>query len=320
MRTLRFGRTGVQVPAISLGTWGYSGPTTNDGVSVGWIGHDDAAALAALEAAYAAGITHWDTADAYGEGRSEQLIGRAWATVPRAGIFLATKFGYRRGPTGRPYDPAFMRSQLEASLTNLRTEVIDLYYLHHCDFGPHDEHLAGAVETARRFREEGKIRFLGLSDWEASRIVHHLDAVDPDVVQPLRNVIDDDFEASGLAAQVAARDLGVAFFSPLRHGLLLGKYEEPQHFPEGDFRRNVPGFADPEAIARLRRARAAVADRFPHHPEPVLHALTGALFPGHPTATVLLGQRNPQQVAAAATLGAALSEADLAWVRALYRG
>ncbi len=320
MRTLRFGRTNAIVPAISLGTWGYSGPTTNDGVSVGWIGHDDSAAKAALHAAHAAGITHWDTADAYGEGRSEQLIGSAWPAVPRQDIFLATKFGYRQGPAGHPYDPVYMRSQLEASLRNLRTDVIDLYYLHHCDFGPNDEHLGPAVETARRFRDEGKIRFLGLSDWDASRIVRFLDQVDPDAVQPFRNVIDDDYEPSGLAAAVAARDLGVAFFSPLRHGLLLGKYTEPQNFPEGDFRRNVPEFTDAAVIERMQQARAAVTARFAAHPEPVLHALTGALLPGNPTATILLGQRNPQQVAAAATLGEPLSEADAAWVRGLYRG
>lgn len=87
----------------------------------------------------------------------------------------------------------------------------------------------------------------------------------------------------------------------------------------GDFRRNVPELTDPAVIARMRRARAEVTARFAAHPEPVLHALTGALFPGNPSATILLGQRNPQQVAAAATLGAPLSASDAAWVHALYR-
>lgn len=320
MRKIRFGRTNVEVSAIGLGTWGYSGPNTNEGVSVGWTGHDDREAKEALVAAHAAGITHWDTADAYGNGQSERLIGEAWASVPREEIFLATKFGYVQGPARHPYDPAFMRSQCEASLRNLRTEMIDLYYLHHCDFGPRDEYLDPAVETARRFQEEGKIRFLGLSDWDGSRIVRFLDRIAPDAVQPFRNVIDDDYESSGLRAQVEARDLGVAFFSPLRHGLLLGKYTEPRRFPEGDFRRNVPGFEDPEVIARMQRARTAMTGRFASHPEPVLHALTGALLAGSPNATVLLGQRNPRQVAAAATLGDPLSEADAAWVRAVYRG
>jgi len=247
------------------------------------------------------------------------LIGEAWPKVPRGEIFLATKHGYVKGPAGRPYEATFMRRQLEASLRNLRTEIVDLYYLHHCDFGPADETLDEAIATARSFRDEGKVRFLGLSDWDASRIVRFLPWVDPDVVQPFRNVVDDDYEASGLASLVAERDLGVAFFSPLRHGLLLGKYTEPQHFGEGDFRGGVPGFEDPTVLAALRRARQSMLDRFPDHPEPVLHALTGALLTGNPTATVLLGQRNPRQTAAAATLGAPLDADQAVWVRGIYR-
>src|SRR5437868_8838865 len=79
MRTLRFGRTNAQVPAISLGTWGHGGPNTSDGVSVGWTGHDDRLAKEALIEAWRRGITHWDTADAYGRGHAEQLIGEVFA-------------------------------------------------------------------------------------------------------------------------------------------------------------------------------------------------------------------------------------------------
>ncbi len=188
MRTIRLGRTNVQVPAISLGTWGQGGPNTNEGVSVGWTGHDDALAKEALIAAYRAGITHWDTADGYGAGHAEQLIGEVLKRdVPRKDLFIATKFGYVKGPSRQHYDPAFMRAQCEASLRNMGIETIDLYYLHHCDFG---ERFEDALATARSFRDEGKIRFIGLSDWEAPKIMKYLERVDPDVVQPYRNVID----------------------------------------------------------------------------------------------------------------------------------
>jgi aryl-alcohol dehydrogenase-like predicted oxidoreductase len=94
-RRIRLGRTGVAVPAISLGTWGHGGPNvTESGVSVGWTGHDDGKAREALIAAYRAGITHWDTADAYGGGHAERLIGDVWNQVPREQIFLASKFGW----------------------------------------------------------------------------------------------------------------------------------------------------------------------------------------------------------------------------------
>lgn len=321
MRKIRLGRTNVGVPAISLGTWGHGGPrVTDSGVSVGWSGHDDAQAKEALIAAYRAGMTHWDTADAYGDGHAEELIGEVWGDVPRDQIFLATKFGYVYGPANHPYDPAFMRRNAERSLRNMRTDVIDLHYFHHCDFGPDDRYLDGALETMHRLREEGKVRFIGLSDWEAPKIMRFIERVDPDVVQPYRNVVDDDYESSGLKAYVDRHDLGVAFFSPLKHGLLLGKYDAPVEYGEGDFRSNVDDFRSAEAIERYKRAAAAMRSRFAQHPEPVLHAVTGALLSGNPTACVLLGQRNVRQVLAAASAGDALSEADASWVRQQYNG
>ncbi|MFZ2494073.1 MAG: aldo/keto reductase, partial [Thermoanaerobaculia bacterium] len=308
MKTIRFGRTNVQVPAISLGTWGHGGPNvTPRGESVGWQGHDDAQAREALVAAYRAGITHWDTADAYGDGHAETLIGELWGDVRRSELFLATKFGYVWGPADHPYDPAFMRSQAERSLRLMRTDVIDLYYFHHCDFGPGDVWFDGALEVMHRLREEGKVRFVGLSDWDLPRLMKFIDRVDPDVVQPYRNVVDDDYEASGLEKWVDDHDAGVAFFSPLKHGLLLGKYERAVDFGEGDFRSGVPEFRDQEAIDHFRRAAAEVRQRFADREEPVLHAVTGALLSGNPTACVLLGQRNSKQVAAAAAAGDALS-------------
>ena len=321
MRTIRFGRTNVHVPAVSLGTWGHGGlRVTEDGVSVGWSGHDDQQAKDALLAAYRAGITHWDTADAYGDGHAEELIGGMWSEVPRDEIFLATKFGYIRGPANHPYDPKFMREQAERSLRNMKTDVLDLHYFHHCDFGPDDQYLDGALEVMHRLRAEGKVRFIGLSDWDGSRIMRVIERIDPDVVQPYRNLVDDDYESSGLKQWVDTHDLAVAFFSPLKHGLLLGKYDQPVEFGEGDFRRGVDDFRDPEAIERYKRAATAPRSRFAAHPEPVMHAVVGALLTDNPTACVLLGQRNPRQVAAAATVGEALSVEDAEWVRGQYRG
>lgn len=321
MRTIRLGRTNAQVSAVSLGTWGHGGERVSEsGESVGWSGHDDKQAIEAIVAAYRAGITHWDTADAYGDGHAEKLIGQVWGEVPRKEIFLATKFGYVLGPSGHPYDSKFMRQHAERSLRNMHTDVIDLHYFHHCDFGPDDRYFEGALETMHRLRDEGKVRFIGLSDWDAPRLMRFIERVNPDVVQPYRNLVDDDYESSGLGAYVREHDLGAAFFSPLKHGLLLGKYDEPTEFGEGDFRSGVDDFRDPEAIARYKRAAAAMRARFQGHPEPVLHAVIGALLTGNDTACVLLGQRNAKQVAAAAAVGDALSPEDAEWVRAQYRG
>jgi myo-inositol catabolism protein IolS len=321
MRRIRFGRTNVQVPAISLGTWGHGGPNVSEGVSVGWSGNDDRLAKEALLAAYRNGITHWDTADAYGNGHAESLIGEMWGDVPRKEIFLASKFGWVKGPSKHFYDPKFMREQCDRSLQLMHTDVIDLYYFHHCDFGKNDEYFDDALATMRALRDEGKIRFVGLSDWNHRKVMKFIERVDPDVVQPYRNLIDDDYEASGLKKHVDDHDLGVAFFSPIKHGLLLGKYDKPVQYPEGDVRSRIAEFKDAKFIERMKRAAAETRKKFAAEKEPVLHAVLGALLTGNPTACVLLGQRNVKQVeAAAAAAGAPLSPADAKWVRQLYGG
>ena len=102
--------------------------------------------------------------------------------------------------------------------------------------------------------------------------------------------------------------------APLKHGLLLGKYDAPVEFGEGDFRSGISDFRDAGVLARYKRAATEVSRRMD-----VVTAVTGALLTGNPTACVLLGQRNVRQVEAAARAGEALSETDAAWVRGLYR-
>ncbi|MGM0576162.1 MAG: aldo/keto reductase [Myxococcota bacterium] len=320
MRTIRFGRTEARVPVVSMGTWSHGGPNTAGERSVGWSGHDDDLAKAALRRSWELGITHWDTADVYGDGHAESLIGEMWSDVPRADVFLATKTGYDPGPFEHPYHPEQARRQIEGSLRRLRVETIDVYYLHHCDFGPGDRYLDDALAVVHEARDAGKIRFVGLSDWDPVKLRRLAERVDPDVVQPHRNVSQDRWASSGLQAWAEDRDAGVAFFSPIRHGLLLGKYDRPTEFPEGDFRANDPAFRDADALGRLREHRARLAERFADRPEPVLEGLLGALLEDAPTACVLLGQRNPRQVESAARVAAEpVSPEDAAWVRDLYR-
>jgi aryl-alcohol dehydrogenase-like predicted oxidoreductase len=319
MRQVRFGRTNRNVSAVSLGTWGHGGPRISGGRAVGWSGNVDQDAAKALLRAHELGINHWDTADVYGDGHAEQLIGGVWDRVPREDIFLATKVGWDAGPYPHYYHPHQIRRQMDQSLRNLRTDSVDLYYLHHCDFGPNDQYLDDAVALLRQFRDQGKIRFIGLSDWDCAAVRRVIERVDPDAVQPYRNLLDDEYASSGLQKWVENHDLGVAFFSPIKHGLLLGKYREPQQFPEGDFRGTIPEFADRHALDRLRRNAEAIRQRFAVHTEPVLHAVLGALLSDSRNACVLLGQRTVRQVEAAAAVGDQLSEDELRWVLDLYR-
>ena len=319
MNTVRLGRTDFQSSTICLGTWGHGGSNTVAGRPVGWFGTDEHEARETLVQAFRSGINHWDTADVYGSGRAERLIGGCWDTVPRDRVLLSTKVGWDPGTWGHYYHPEQIRRQLESSLRNLHTDRIDLYYLHHCDFGQQGEYLDEAVNLLRGFRDAGKIRFIGLSDWKSEAIAKYASRVNPDVVQCYRNVVDDKYESSGLKQWIDEQDVGVAFFSPLKHALLLGLFEGPVTFGAGDHRSALREFRDFGLISRLRACRRELEKRFADHPEPVLYALVGALLTDAPTGCVVLGQRRRDHALAAARIGEPLSPEDALWVRQLYQ-
>ena len=207
------GRTGVKVSRISLGTWSYGGVNVvGNNVSVGWAGQDDKDSRGALRKAYEVGINHWDTADVYGDGKSEQIIGSMWNDIPRKDIFIATKVGWDMGPFNYYYHPNHMRNNIERSLRNMKIDCVDLMYFHHCNFGKEEQYFDVALETVRRFKEEGKIRFIGLSDWFLEKIMKFVKKCNPDVIQPYRNVMDDTYVASGLKDYVDKNNLGICFF------------------------------------------------------------------------------------------------------------
>jgi|TARA_B100000929_G_scaffold118332_1_gene93773 aryl-alcohol dehydrogenase-like predicted oxidoreductase len=319
LRKIILGRTGAEVSAISLGTWSYGGANKSGKLPVGWAGQSNNDSTSALKRAWELGINHWDTADVYGNGRSEQVIGSMWKSIPRNNIFLATKVGWDRGYKKRWYDIDVMRQNMERSLKNLKTDCVDLIYLHHCNFGNNNEYFDEAIAVIRKFKEEGKTRFIGLSDWSSKKIRQFIERCDPDVVQPLRNVVDDSYESSGLKQYIDDHNLGICFFSPIKHGLLTGKYTEPAQFEDGDFRSHEKAFSDMEFLQKMLYNKAKLDGRFSDHLNPVMHGVVNALFSDSPTGCALLGQRNVDQVEAAATLGDLLSNEDSDWVKNLYR-
>jgi len=313
------GRSREKVSRISLGTWSYGGANTvGKNQPIGWAGQEDSDSRTALQKAFSVGINHWDTADVYGDGRSEQIIGTMWDEIPRNDIFIATKVGWDMGPHNHWYHPEHMRVNMERSLKNLKTDCVDLMYLHHCNFGKQEQYFDDAVETIRRFQAEGKTRFIGLSDWSSDKVMNFIERVDPDVIQPYRNVMDDTYEVTGLKNYVEANNLGICFFSPIKHGLLTGKYKEPTTFETGDFRATVKEFTNQELIEKMQVNKEKLEEHFSDHPQPVMHGLVDALLTDVPTGCVLLGQRNVVQVEAAAQLGDALSIRESGWVKSLY--
>ena len=319
MEYITLGKTQSSVSKISLGTWSYGGAATSGEQSVGWADQDDTDSKKALLKAHALGINHWDTADVYGDGRSEKIIGNMWNDISRHEIFLATKVGWDMGPYEYWYSSTHMMTNMERSLNNLKTECVDLMYLHHCNFGKNGEYFDDAMETLLKFQEDGKTKFIGLSDWSDEKIMRYIYKVKPDVVQPYRNVMDNSYESSGLKDYIDTNNVGVCFFSPIKHGLLTGKYKSPPKFKEGDYRRNVEAFNSQEIIDRLLENKSKLESKFSNHLQPVMHGLIAPLLQDAPTGCVLLGQRNEEQVLRASELGESISKEDARWVKKLYK-
>ncbi|KAJ7131436.1 NADP-dependent oxidoreductase domain-containing protein [Mycena epipterygia] len=224
---------GVSVSAIGFGHMVMAGAYGAPG--------DDEERFKVMDAAYAAGCTMWDTADAYGE--SEDLIGK-WYVFKRTGkrdeIFLGTKFGFVAvpGQVDRVIDgsPENVKISIEKSLTRLGVDYIDLYYAHRADSKIPIERTVGAMAE---LVEAGKVKHLGLCEVSASTL-RRAHAVHPiAAVQVEYSPFTLDIEDPKIALLEACRELGVAVvaYSPLGRGLLSGRYRSPEDFDPRDSRR-----------------------------------------------------------------------------------
>ena len=249
LEQVKLGTQGLTVSRLGLGCMGMSE----------FYGEaDDAENLRVFEAALDAGLNFFDTADMYGVGKNEVLVGKALGRV-RDQVVIASKFAIQRGPGGERLGingrPEYVKSSVEASLGRLKTDHIDLYYQHRVDPNVPIEETVGAMSE---LVQAGQVRFLGLSEATPEQIrrahaVHPITALQSEYSlwnrEPEEEIIP------------TVRELGIGFvpYSPLGRGFLTGEIKSPDDFGEGDFRRNNPRFQGENFQTNLKLVQAVQA-------------------------------------------------------------
>lgn len=229
------GRSGIEVSALGMGCWAIGGPFLLDGKPDGWGNIDDAESIHAIKRAIELGVTFFDTADAYGTGHSETILGQA-IKGQRDKVVIATKFGYtyddtQRTLTGTNTTPEYIRWACAASLRRLGTDYIDLYQLHVGDV-PSEE--TGIIwETLDRLKQEGLIRAYGWSTGEGASARAFATQSNGTSIQHPTNIL---MDAPAIFGTCEEHNLASISNSPLAMGLLSGKFTERSRLPADDVR------------------------------------------------------------------------------------
>jgi aryl-alcohol dehydrogenase-like predicted oxidoreductase len=235
MQYTQLGERGPRVSRIAFGNWSAGGD---------WGSVDHDAAIAATREALDLGITLFDTAHAYGFGAAERLLGEALAPEIRSAresIVIATKGGLRKeaGQSVRDSSPDALRRDLEASLTALGTDYVDLYQVHWPDPATP---IATTAETLDRFVREGLVRFVGVSNYDTREMTTFQGVRPIDTLQPPYHLFRRDIEATILPF-AREHGIGVLVYGPLAHGLLSGRMTDDTTFASDDWRSKSDVFA-----------------------------------------------------------------------------
>jgi len=256
METTTLGRTGLRVSRIAFGTWQLGGD---------WGRFDERVAFTAIRRARELGVNFFDTAQAYGFGVSERLLGmalRSELTHHRDQLVIATKGGLRRTGDGvvRDASPGWLRAGVDASLTALGIEHIDLYQVHWPDPA------VPAAETAGALAElvaAGKIRHVGVSNYDTTQMSEFAATLPVETLQPPYHLFRRDIEHEVLP-YTRVHDIGVLVYGPLAHGLLTGSMTENTTFAADDWRADSPMFTGAgyrQNLAAVQSLEKFAADR-----------------------------------------------------------
>jgi aryl-alcohol dehydrogenase-like predicted oxidoreductase len=241
VQQVRLGRSGLVVSRLAFGTWQLGGD---------WGPTDTAEAMDAIRRAVEEGVTFFDTAQAYGFGQSEQLLSAALRGVPREQVVIATKGGLRPTDGGQVRDASArcIREGVHASLRALGTDYVDLYQVHWPDPAtPLDE----TAEALARLLAEGKIRHVGVSNFDVGQMETFGVTLPAETLQPPYDLFRRDIEAEVLP-YTKAHDIGVLVYGTLAHGLLSGRLSPGTRFARDDWRSRSPMFQGESYACNLR--------------------------------------------------------------------
>jgi aryl-alcohol dehydrogenase-like predicted oxidoreductase len=304
MEKITLGRSGLKVSPICFGTWELGGE---------WGAVDEKAATAAIHRARELGVNFFDTAQGYGFGESEELLGAALAEELRADreeLVIATKGGLRREGDRMVRDASaqWLREGVDASLRALGVDAIDLYQVHWPDPAtPFAETASALAELV----DVGKIRHVGVSNFDAGQMEVFADHGPLETLQPPYHMFRRGIEDSVLP-YCRVHDVGVLIYGPLAHGLLTGAMRPSTTFVADDWRSTSADFA-----GETFRRNLAVVDRlkqFAVERDVSLPVLAVAWTLAHPAVDVaIVGTRNPDHlIDSVGALDVRLSEEDLA--------
>ncbi|QXD31302.1 aldo/keto reductase [Candidatus Pelagisphaera phototrophica] len=324
MKYRQLGTSDIRVSEVSLGCWTLGGLNWIEGHATGWANVDPYEIESAIKIGIDGGINHFDNADVYGNGDAERLLASCLQNIgiKSDSFIIASKVGHYKGTAAHAYEKIHIRRQCEQSLINLRREYLDIYYLHHADFGPNDRYLNDAAETMQALQTEGKIRLIGQSAYRSSHFKKSVPIIKPTVLQSWAHAMDTRFvERSSIVGQLLEKnDLSFIAFSPLNQGLLLDKFEpeSPPVFELGDHRRNSPKFSK-EALAGLAPQLNALKCRFGNSTLDLASVALRFVLNYNRIACVIPGFRNKRQVSCnLTTCDRELNKEDMAFIRDVF--
>jgi aryl-alcohol dehydrogenase-like predicted oxidoreductase len=293
METRKLGNSDIQITPVGYGAWAVGG----GGWQFGWGPQDDNDSIAAIHRSLELGVNWIDTAAVYGLGHSEEVLARALKEWKGKRPYVFTKCAMRWDKNGRVtkvHDPQSIRDECDASLRRLQVDVIDLYQIH---WPPEDNgpSLEESWRTMAALQKEGKVRWIGVSNYDVSQLQRCEKIAPVTSLQPPYSLIRRQIEKE-ILPHCERASIGAIVYSPMASGLLTGAFtrERVENFPQDDWRRNNPEFREPklsknlELVARLKK----VADRYAVVPGAIaiawtlrLSAVTGAI----------VGARNAKQ-------------------------